>query len=569
MIDKLLLKILRDISKLLQLKGENIFKARAYENAADLIESQNIDVHELYKNNTLNTIDGFGDALVSKISDYCLNGKMAYYENLKDEVPIGLINIAKVNGIGATKARLLYYEQDIKGLDELLDKCESGELAKIKGFGAKSITQIIGGIYSLKEVEGRLLQDAALDYAEQAFYYLKSLEVISKIASCGDLQKGAETLDSISFLISLNNGYTKEDLLNSKLEYKVYNDNSNLYYLNDDGVKVNLFLADKDSFYWELHKLNSSEEYHTAFEEMLRFQGYSINEKIHKDNLAIEFTNDDDIYKKLGLTYVPIEIRQEAQTVQFANQGMIPTLITEADMQGMLHCHSTYSDGKHSLRDMALATKALGYKYFAICDHSKTAVYAGGLSIEDVRKQHKEIDELNNENLGIRILKGIESDILTDGSLDYPDEILATFDIVVASVHSGFNLSKEDMTRRLIAALKNPFTTILGHPTGRKLLKRNGYDVDLKEVIRVAKEEGKVIEINANPKRLDIDTEHALYAKQIGTKIAINPDAHSTAGLKLVKHGITIARRAWLEPSNVINTLPYSEFVKQYCRKNG
>lgn len=568
MIDQNLIKILKSINDLLLLKGENPFKARAYQVASDYILEHNIDVHEHFAAGTLAEIKGFGDALVSKIADYCQNGEMAYYKKLQLEVPSGLVDISKISGLGPTKARKLYFDLGITSLDKLKTACEDGTLAKEKGFAAKSVEQFSNSIDKILADRGKVLISTGTVIAEEFAEILKSNPEVKKFAFCGDIPRGLEIITKAEFLVELKDGSSIDDFCEATNHLHPIADNGIIRIDEFGDIPIHIYFAESDKFYFALHELNSHPHYHTALEEMLNSQSYEIRDKaIHKDGEIIQFASEKEVYTKLGLQYVPVEIRHEPQTIQFSNQGFIPDLIEETDMRGMLHCHSTYSDGRNTLREMALAAKALGYTYFAICDHSRTAVYANGLTIERLENQHREIDELNAENLGIKILKGIESDILADGSLDYPEEILAKFDLVVASVHNNFKLTKSQMTNRIISAVRSPYTTILGHPTGRKLLKREGYELDLKEILHVAKEEGKIVEINANPNRLDMDAEYALYAKQIGVPIAINPDAHSTMGLRDVRWGIKIARRAWIEKSNVVNCLSYDDFAKQYVRK--
>jgi DNA polymerase (family 10) len=569
MSNKELIHILNELSGLLLLKGENEFKARAYSNAADIIITNKLDIIQIAKDGELSTIKGFGDALQSKISDYVSNGKMAYYENLKAEIPEGLIDISKISGLGPKKARSLFYDSNIISISELMEICENGKLADIKGFGEKSAKAILEGIYRIKNAKGKFLQHIAYTDAEDFLKFIKPLECIEKAAVSGELIRWQEEITYILVVLTIKKNESISELLDFlKLKYEIEQTVDYIEFINENGLKFKILVCESQDFTWLNHKHSCNLEYFNAFTEFASYQGFEIkNEGIFKNSVKIISDTEEKLYNNLSLQFVPVEIREEPQSLQFANTGQIPELIQACDMKGMFHCHSTWSDGKHSLRDMALATKELGFSYFAICDHSRSAFYANGLSIDRVLQQHEEINKLNQENLGIKILKGIESDILPDGSLDYPDDILAKFDIIVASVHNGFKMSKLEMTDRIIKAVSNPFTTILGHPTGRLILSRPGYELEIEAVIDTAKTFNKVIEINASPRRLDLNWKSAQLAKMKGVKLAINPDAHNTENLKQYVFGINQARKAWLTKNDVINTLSLFEFEKQIINK--
>ena len=362
-----------------------------------------------------------------------------------------------------------------------------------------------------------------------------------------------------------------QELSNTNQEYYFNNSeiNNKIQQVKNSGVKLNIRFVNEEDYVWQLHNSTGNFEYIKAFYEFANQKGYDASPEFLGLNGKKQILKSElELYAMLGLQYVPPELRETADAIIAAQKFQIPTLIEPKDMLGMLHIHTDWSDGKDTIRTMALKSKDLGFQYVAICDHSAYAAYANGLSYPRILQQAAEIDELNAEGLGIKILKGIESDILPNGDLDYTPEILGMFDIVVASIHSNFRMNKADMTRRIIKAASNPLTTIIGHPTGRLLKTRAGYEIDIDEFTKVCAEFGKVIEINANPYRLDLPWEHAIKAKELGIKFAINPDSHRADTLSDVFIGVKAARKAWLTKDDVINTLTLEEFESKYIIRN-
>ncbi len=553
--------ILKEIAELLELKGENHFKTRAYSNAASLISDENIDIEKHVKEGTLREINGIGPALQEKLTQFVETGKMDYYEKLKAEIPEAMIQISKIKGVGAKKAKALVEKHNVKSVDELEEMARNGKLEALKGFGAKSAQQVIESINENKQYENKFRLDTAYKAGKNILEFLKETGAVKKASSAGQLRRWLEIIDNIDFVVIPND----LDLLKSELEkeFKI-EDNDSTITFDYNKIPVTIHVADDDNFGLISHNLSSSGQYLDAFNAITKNSFQLKDNYLYDGEKKLNISSEQMLYKQMTMQYVEPENREDAQAVQYATISGLPELIHDKDMKGMLHCHSTWSDGLNSIEEMALESKKLGYSYFAICDHSKTAVYANGLSEERVLAQHREIDELNSRDLGIKILKGIESDILNDGSLDYDEEILKKFDLVVASVHSNFTMSKSDMTDRVIRAVMSPYTTILGHPTGRLLLKRKGYEIDQHAVIDAAAEHKTIIEINANPHRLDLDWRLIGYAKQKGVKIAINPDAHNLRGLQHVMYGIRMARKGWLTHNDVVNTYSYTKF-KMTC----
>ncbi len=561
-----IIKVLNKLSVLLLLKGENIFKVAAYRNAAEIIKSQNIDIQEAVRNNTLGSIKGFGKALQEKITDYVQNGEMQYYKKLIAEIPPGLIELNKISNIGPKKARELYYKHNITDLDELEDAAKSGRLIKIKGFGEKSNEIILNSIQHRKASRGRFLMHLSQEESHRILTFIDSLPSVDRVSLTDINRRFADTIDNLNFITSTND---PEYLVNNiKQEFfPVYSD-SVIRGKTPSDIPLKIIISNEKDYVLKLHESTGSGKYLERFNQILSQKGYSvINDRLIHNGQEIELNSEKQLYEILDIQYVEPELRERPEILNKAILKEIPELIEMQDMKGMIHVHSNWSDGAHSIREMAIEAKAMGYSYIVMCDHSRSASYAGGLTIEQVAEQHEEIDQLNSEISGIKILKGIESDILADGSLDYPVDILKKFDIVVSSVHSHFNLPKKEMTKRIIYALMSPYTTILGHPTGRLLLARKAYPIDMDEIIKAAADNGKIIEINSNPYRLDLSWENAMKAKDMGVKIAINPDSHETETMKEVYFGVQIARKAGLTKNDVVNCLNYNEFMSDIVNK--
>lgn len=544
-----LIKILKNIAKLLELKGENPFKAKAYLNAADIINEQNINIEDTVKNNKLKDIKGFGEALQKKISEFVETGKMSYYEKLKSEVPSGLFEISTIANIGPAKARKLYYDNNITSLELLEQACEEDRLKNIKGFGPKLQELILVSIQHKKASKGRYIQEKITNDAENLLKEFQNIEGVEKAEISGDYRRFSETLNKIEILISSKSSSARE-----KVAVLLSNYGSEIPFSIE-------FVTD-EQFIWKLHQTSSSDNYYKEFEKLAFSNGFSVRDgAVYLDGKKILLNNEEEIYNLLNIQYVPPELREEPFALERAIKFQIPELVKNSDLKGVVHVHTNWSDGKNTILEMANRTKELGFQYLVISDHSRTAAYTGGLSIESVYEQQKEIDRINEKLDDFKIIKGIESDILTDGSLDYPEDVLKTFDVVIASVHSSFNMSKSEMTRRIIYALMSPFTKILGHPTGRLLLARPPYEVDIKDVIQAAADYGKIIEINSNPYRLDLSWENVIYAKEKGVKISINPDSHNSGTISDVFLGVRVARKGWLEPKDIVNCLSELEFI--------
>lgn len=569
MTNQKLIKVLENISFLMELKGENKFKILTYKKAIEIIEDNDMDIENLVLNNELKNINGFGDALVSKINEFVNTGKIDFYEKLKIDYPESLCELYKIKGLGVVKIRFLFEILKIKSINELKMVIENGGLTNVKGFTDKLVTQIKKSIENIITYSSKTYYHTALDEANEIIFYLKSNGFLN-VRLFGDIAMFENEIDKIGIIVGLDdvNLFETNKLKSSLILYQIEESENQLFskfYVSKakSGIKIEIGICQLSNFELLYHNLNCKENYFETLKEFIKYSGYVLekNKFIDNNGKEVNIANEKDLYKNIGFSFVNKENRIDAQAVEYAQKYILPQTINLNELKGMLHCHSTWSDGRFSLKEMAVASKDLGYEYFGICDHSKTASYANGLSIERVLEQHHEIDKLNSENLGIKIIKGIESDILQDGSLDYPNDILEKFDFVVASVHSSFNMELNEMTERVVKAISNKYTTILGHPTGRLILKREAYKIDLDEIIRIAAEFGKVIEINSNPYRLDFDYNWSRIAKVKGVKLAINPDAHNIIGLKHNQFGVLSAKKAWLSKSDVINTLNCNDFL--------
>ncbi|NNG67455.1 DNA polymerase/3'-5' exonuclease PolX [Caldanaerobacter subterraneus] len=561
---KTVVDILNEIGLLLELKGENPFKSRAYYNAARAIELLDEDLETLVKEDRLKDVKGIGEALNKKLTELITTGRMEYYEKLKESVPPGLIEMLKIPGLGPKKIKTLYEKLGITTIGELEYACLENRLLKLPGFGEKTQKKILEGIQFVKQYSGHHLYFEAYEEATKIKEYIDGTGLVIKSEIAGSLRRKKEIVKDIDILATSKEALK---LMDAFVNYDgvrevIAKGETKTSVVLKSGINVDLRVVKEEEFPYALHHFTGSKEHNTAMRHRAKSMGIKMNEYgLFKGDHLIECKEEEEIFSKLGLLYIPPELREDMGEIEAAEKGEIPVLVEEKDIKGVFHVHTTYSDGRNSLEDMVRKARELGYKYIAITDHSKSAFYANGLTEEVLLRQWEEIDELNKRYSDIVILKGIESDILPDGSLDYEEEILKRFDVVVASIHSHFRMSKEEMTKRVIKALENKYTKILGHPTGRLLLARDSYEIDVYAVIDAAAHYGKIIEINSNPFRLDLDWRYIKYAKEKGVKFAINPDAHSVDGLEDVKYGVGIARKGWLKARDVINTYEVEEVL--------
>lgn len=570
--------VLDEIGTLLELDGGNPFEARAYQNAARALNNAEGDITEMVQSGAVAKLPGMGKTLVARITEYVTTGKLALYDELLERVPVGLRQMTRIPGLGPKRIRQIYESLSISTLDDLKAAAEAGTIASLPGFGAKSQENILKGLEFLASHQDRTLYPEAQSQAEAVAAILRALPQIVRLEVAGSIRRRKEVVGDIDIVGSVARLDDRKPVMDTLLAHPLVasvtgSGETKTSVVLRSGIALDLRLVSDDEFPYLLHHFTGSKDHNHALRSRAHAQGVKINEYgIFRDDRLIPCANEHEFYAALGMEYIEPEMREERGEIEAALEGNLPHSVEESDLRGILHVHSNWSDGKVSIREMAEATIALGKEYLGMCDHSKYAAYAGGLDADAVRRQQAEIDALNQEFAGrLRILKGTECDILRDGALDYDDETLATFDFVVASIHSNFNLSPDDQTQRLIRAMENPYCSILGHPTGRILLRRDGYAPDLERVIERAGELGVAIELNADPNRFDLDWRWHRFATERGVRIPICPDAHTPDGLKNIYYGIGIARKGWLTASNVLNTLAVDDllafFAEQRRRK--
>lgn len=560
--------VLDEIGTLLELKGENPFKCRAFHNGSRIIAALPDDLGELIRADRLKQIKGIGEGLAEKIVELVETGTSPYYEKLKASIPPGLQDMLRIQGLGPKRVKILYEKLGIKTIEQLKAAAAGGKLASIEGFGEKTEANILGGIEQLRKHTDKHLYSTARESADSILGLIRDHRDVIRCEIAGSLRRRKEIIGDIDILASVRRGavprimqaFTKH----ADVEKILAKGETKSSVVLKSGINCDLRLTSDVEYPFALVYFTGSKEHNIEIRALAKRFGWSLNEygfsKLGteeargKPKRLIACRNEEELYGALELSYIPPELRENMGEIEAARSGALPHLIEESDIRGTFHCHSTYSDGSNSIAEMAKAAMALGWEYIGIADHSKIAAYAGGLSAERVKLQHKEIESLNGSLRGFRIFKGTEVDILPDGSLDWSDRVLSGFDFVVASIHSKFKMTEKEATKRIIKAVRNKYVTMLGHPTGRLLLEREGYPVNMIEVINAAADHGTMIEINSHPLRLDLDWRLCKYAKEKGVRISINPDAHNIHGLTHVRYGVGIARKGWLEKQDVINT---------------
>ncbi|KXG77658.1 DNA polymerase/3'-5' exonuclease PolX [Fervidicola ferrireducens] len=564
--------IFSDIADMLEIKGENIFKIRAYRKAARAIANLTEDVEYLVKTSSLAGIEGIGKALEEKIREIINSGTCEYYEKLKSEVPKGLVEMLKIPGLGAKKIRTIYERLNIITIEELEQAAKQRKLRGLPGIGVKTEQGILKGIEMLKGTMGKMLLPTALFLAEEIMAMLRSHPAVEKVDAAGGLRRRQELISELEIVISSNKSDEVIDGLLTYHRIKEVRERSSetLKVLLDLGIEVNFHVVEPVAFWSCLHYFTGSEEHNVRLREIAREKGYDIQKNCIvrvKSGELLYPENEEKIYGLLDMPYVIPELRENRGEIEAALKRKLPQSLEIGDIKGDLHIHSNWSDGLNSIEEIAIKARDKGYEYIAITDHSKSLKVAHGLDEERLFKQMEHIKKLNNEIKGIRILSGIEVDILSNDLLDFDDDVLKELDIVIASIHSGFSQDKEKLTRRVLKAIYNPYVNIIAHPTGRMLAKREPYEIDVDAMLKAAAETNTVLEINSSPDRLDLNDELARKAKEMGVKIVINTDTHELEGLNDIKYGVWVARRAWLEKEDVINTCTLPRLMEILSQK--
>ncbi len=559
---KAIASVLEETAVLLELKGENTFKIRAYQQAARTVLSLEGDLEAMVEEGLDGRVKGIGKTLSAHISELVRTGSLQYLEELKNSIPSGLLEIFQVQGLGPKKVKVLYEELGVTNLGELEYACRENRLITLKGFGEKTQAKVLLGIENLKKYRGRFLWAEAEPMALALAAELAACPAVGRIEAAGSFRRRKEIIKDLDMVaVSEDPAAVTEYVIRSPLvESLDSGGDTKLTFRLKAGPGVDLRLVPADAFPFALHHFTGSREHNTLMRRRAKELNLKLNEYgLFDENERTERPADEEgVFRLLGLPYIPPELREGLGEIEAAEKGELPGLITEADVKGVFHIHSNFSDGGLTIEEIVARCRELGYEYAGLSDHSRSAFYAGGLNLEDLDRQTAEVEKVRKDNPDFRLFWGIESDILPDGSLDYPDEVLARFDFVIASVHSVFNLPEKDMTARLVAAVSNPHTTILGHPTGRLLLAREPYPLDLTAVLEAAAAHGTLVEINANPHRLDLDWREMRRAKALGVRMMINPDAHAAAGFNDVRYGVYAARKGWLTSEDVLNCLDAS-----------
>ena len=560
---------LSQIADFLELKGENRFKSAAYRNAARaLLAVQTDDLAPALASGELAELKGIGPATLSTIRELIENGESRYLEQLRSEIPEGLLEMLRVPGLGTAKIQKIHDALGVSSLAELEEAARDGRLAKLPRFGAGTSAKILKGITYLRENSAYMLYPRALAESELVLGAVRAHPAVENAMLAGSLRRRNEIVRDLDVVASCTEPPERvaAELARMPGVREAEHKGSGAVSIQFvDGTVLDAHCVPPESFavaLWRATGSSAHEREVIAFAESLGLT-LSGDELRDSSGARIPIPSEHALYHALGLAYVEPEMREGRGEIAAARAGALPTLIQPSDIQGVLHCHSDYSDGKATIAEMAEAARALGWTYIGITDHSQSAFYAGGLKPDQVLAQHEEIDRLNSSDLGVLVLKGVEADILADGQIDYDVELLDRFDYVIASVHSRFSMNREAMTQRVLRALDDPHVTILGHPTGRLLLSREAYAIDIEAVLEKAADNGVAVEINADPHRLDLDWRHCQLAKSLGCSFEIGPDAHSTRGLANMNFGVGVARKGWLEASDVVNALSADEIRRR------
>ncbi len=571
--NKELAEIFDKWADILEFMGDNPYHIRAYRNAARLIRDLSEDIELLAKEGKLSQLPGIGQRLQAKILEFLRTGKISEFEKLKSQVPDTIFTLLEIPGVGPKTVKLLYEKLGVRSLEDLKRAIEKGELLKLPGFGPKKVEKIRKGIELFEKSGGRILLGVAVFIADRIVNQLKEHSAVDRISVCGSTRRMKETVGDIDILASgKNNLEIIEAFVNlPNVKEVLWKGPKKATVIVEEGEQVDLRVSEPDSYGAALQYFTGSKAHNIHLRTICLKLGYKLNEYgLFKGDEKIAGKTEEEIYSALGMDTPAPEIREDTGEIEAALEHRLPKLIGYKDVKGDLHLHSNWSDGASTIEDYVKRAIELGYKYIAITDHSKSLRVANGLTEEDLLRRNYEIDKLNQKyGRKIRILKGTEVDILPDGSLDYPDEILSQLDFVVASIHSRFN---QDNTERLIKAMNNPYVNAIGHPTGRVIGQREGYKLDIEKVMKAALETGTALEINSYYNRLDLKDSHCRMAVKFGVKLVISTDSHHVDHMWMIKLGIGTARRGWVEKEGVLNAHSLRtllKFVKDKRRKFG
>ncbi len=572
-----IVSVLEDIAVLLELKGDNPFKIRAYQSGARVLETMESDLAELIEKGELASVRGIGSALVEKIETLHNSGELDYYTHLRASIPEGLIQMLDIPGLGGKKVKKLHDALGVESIDALREACEGGQVASLKGFGKKSEDKILTGIANREAYAKRHLWWSANEVAQGILKGLRELKSVERAEAAGSLRRLKETVGDLDFIVASENPKPVMDWFVDQVgvvEITAHGETKSSVRF-ESGLQADLRVVPAQQFTFALHHFTGSKEHNVAMRQRALSRGYSLSEwGLSEKALDSEVPQSHGIdseralFQFLDLEEVPPELREGLGELECAESGKFPRLLEASSIRGVFHNHTTASDGRASIEEMAMAAEKFGWEYLGLADHSKASYQANGLDDQSVLDMVATIEAFNRTGKSsVQVFAGIECDILPDGSLDLENKTLAALDYAVMSVHSSFSQTEDEMTARVIRAIEHPATTMLGHPTGRILLRREPYRINLQKVIDAAIANKVIIEINANPSRLDMDWRLWRRAAEKGLMCAINPDAHSEEGLRYFGAGINIARKGWLTSDNVLNCRDYKGVVEWFSRR--
>lgn len=565
--NKELASIFRDVADMLEMKGETIYKIVAYRKAADNLEHATQDVAVLWQQGRLREVPGIGESIAAKIQEYLTTGRMALHDQLREEMPPGVLSLRTIPGVGPKTAWLLYQRLGITSVAEVERAAKEGKLRGLPGMGERSEEKILQGIEMLHRRSERIPLGIALPVAQALLAGLRECRQVLRLSTAGSLRRCKPTVGDIDILAVSREPQVVVRFFARLPEVAevVSQGDTKSTVLLADGLQIDLMVLEETRFGSLLQHFTGSKDHNVHLRELALDRGLRLSEYgfTRPDGDVILCPEEEDVYLTLELDYIPPELREDAGEVEAAKERRLPRLVQSVDLKGDLHIHSTWSDGVSSIREMAQAAKARGYEYIAVTDHTKSLGIARGLTVDRLRERQAEIEEVNRELAPFRVLSGVEVEVKADGSLDLPDDVLAKLDLVVASVHSGLRQERERITGRVLAAMRNPHVDIIGHPTGVILGEREPYDLDFAAILREAVATGTALEINSMPNRLDLDDVHVRQAVAAGARLALSTDAHRVESLEAISFGLAMARRGWAEPASVINTVSFPALLSR------
>lgn len=581
--NKNIARILRETAQLLEIDGAIIGRYRSYERAAELIDGLPDSVEQMIATpEKLTELPGIGDRMVEHLEEIVKTGDYSLRKKLLKKYPETILDLLKLQSLGPKKVALLWKQFKAGTVADVEKLAQEGKLRDLAGFGEKSEQNILKAVEVFKKSSGRFHINDAEEAAEKIIAHIeKAGKAVESVTPAGSLRRGKETVGDLDLLLTLADGHTSQKQVDALAEHilkypgidqTLAHGENKVSFTLENGLQVDVRLLEKKNFGAALLYFTGSKEHNVSLRGRANDMGYTLNEyelATLKGEKHVAGKTEEEIYGKLKLEYIPPELRENTGEIAAAEKHKLPKLVELRDMKGDLQMHTTASDGKNTIEEMAEAARALGHEYIAITDHSKAVTVANGLDEKRMAAHIQKLHAADKKGLGIRVLAGSEVDILKDGTLDYSDEILAELDVVVCSIHSYFNLERAAMTERMLAAIENPYTQIIAHPTGRLLLRRDPIDYDMEKVLEACAKHGVAMECNSYPDRLDLKDVYLRMCKERGVKVVISTDSHHAANLRLIRYGVTTARRGWLEAKDVINTLPTKEFLAALRPKPG